>query len=151
MVEIERKYLLSGFPEHARQGRLLRMRQGYVPGTHIHERLREERDGDVVRHVRTVKLGRGVSRIEVEEEVEPALFDALYALTVGRRVEKDRYVVEDGDATWEIDRFTDRALVLAEIELPAIDTPVVFPAWLAAHVVREVTDEPAYLNLNLAR
>ena len=37
------------------------------------------------------------------------------------------------------------------MELPAADTPVVFPPWLAAYVVREVTDDPAYLNSSLAK
>jgi CYTH domain-containing protein len=52
---------------------------------------------------------------------------------------------------WEIDEFLDRELVLAEIELPAVDSPVELPAWLREHVVREVTAEPDYVNRALAR
>jgi adenylate cyclase len=59
--------------------------------------------------------------------------------------------VAEGSLVWEIDVFSDRDLVLAEIELPADDTAVNLPPWLAPHVVREVTDEAAYVNLNLAR
>ena len=41
-------------------------------------------------------------------------------------------------------------LVLAELEIPYVDFQVVFPPWLASHVVREVTDEPAYRNVAIA-
>ena len=53
--------------------------------------------------------------------------------------------------TWEIDRFTGRRLVLAEVELPGEDAVIDVPAWLERRIVRDVTDEPEYLNVNLAR
>jgi len=42
-------------------------------------------------------------------------------------------------------------LVLAELELPSVDTPVELPGWLAEVLIREVTDEPWYVNRQLAR
>ena len=69
-----------------------------------------------------------------------------------RRVAKTRFTIEEpSGATWEIDRFADRELVLAEIELERADTPVSFPRWLAPHVEREVTDDPAFTNAVLDR
>jgi CYTH domain-containing protein len=53
--------------------------------------------------------------------------------------------------TWEVDVFADRDLVLAEVELPAATTPVELPGWLRGSVVREVTGEAEYVNLNLAK
>ena len=92
-------------------------------------------------------------RIEVEEATTRELFEALWALTEGRRVRKRRHVVPHGELAWEIDDFADRDLVLAEVELPAdaTDTTVTLPAWLAPHVVREVTDEAEFVNARLAR
>jgi adenylate cyclase len=90
-------------------------------------------------------------RQEFEEEMPEAMFETLWPLTEGRRVAKRRYRITDGDFTWEIDDFTDRDLVLAEVELPSSDTEVAVPEWLAPFVVREVTDEPAYVNINLAK
>jgi CYTH domain-containing protein len=58
--------------------------------------------------------------------------------------------VPEGALTWEIDVFLDRDLVLAEVELPG-DQDVTIPEWLAAQVVRDVTGESEYVNLNLAR
>ena len=52
---------------------------------------------------------------------------------------------------WEIDEFVDRELVLAEVELVSENQSATPPAWLASYIVREVTHEPEYLNVNLAR
>lgn len=64
---------------------------------------------------------------------------------------KERYTIADGVHHWEIDVFRDRQLVLAEIELQAMNEEFELPAWLAPYIVREVTKEVAYLNSELAR
>ena len=150
-MEIERKWLLSARPPHATTVEPVTLAQGYLAGTALVERVRCITRGDDVQWRRTVKLGTGMARIEVEEPAEPVLAEALYGLTVGRRVTKQRYTVPDGGMEWEIDVFTDRELVLAELELPSIDTPFAVPDWLAPYVVREVTGEREYTNWRLAR
>jgi CYTH domain-containing protein len=117
----------------------------------IVERLRHVRDDAGERWYRTVKTGRGVARVELEEEIDPALFDALWPLTQGRRLEKRRYLVPEGEFTWEVDAFTDRPLVLAEVELPNEALEPAIPHWLRPFMLREVTGEPEYLNSTLAR
>lgn len=151
-MEIERKYLLHAFPArlHGLQGSTID--QGYLPGVRLIERVRRVRDHEGrERYWRTVKDGTGVSRLEIEEETDAALFAALWPLTAGRRVQKVRYVVPEGDLRWEVDRFTDRDLVLAEVELRDPEQQPELPAWLAEVTVREVTGEDAYVNANLAR
>ncbi|MEE8060558.1 MAG: CHAD domain-containing protein [Gemmatimonadales bacterium] len=148
--EIERKYLLKSLPPEAVEAPSVEMSQGYLPGDAIVERIRETKGPDGERHVRTIKLGRGVSRIEIEEEMSVELFEAMWPLTEGQRVRKRRYRLADGDLTWEIDQFLDRELVLAEVELASVGTPIL-PGWLVPHVIREVTDEAAFTNANLAR
>lgn len=149
--EIERKYLLSALPDVARDAPPRHIAQGYLPGTELVERVRRVTMPDGrVRCWRTVKLGTGIARIEVEEETTPEIFEALWALTVGRRLTKRRYVVTDGALTWEVDDFDGRDLVLAEVELESEAATVTIPGWLAPHVVREVTGEDAYVNVNLA-
>ena len=155
-IEIERKYLLRHLPEEARDGRWIDVAQGYLPGTRLHERVRRvsvhhgsgRKD---VRFYRTVKLGEGVARTEIEEETTEAIFLALWPLTRRRRLRKRRYEVDVDGRTWEIDEFRNRDLVLAEIELDSEDDDVTFPDWLAPAVQREVTGEPEFLNINLAR
>jgi CHAD domain-containing protein/CYTH domain-containing protein len=149
-VEIERKYLLSALPPFCEGREPARIDQGYVPGERLIERVRRTRRGDEEKYVRTVKLGRGVLRIEVEEACAKHVFEQLWGLTKGRRVKKRRYAIEEGARTWEIDAFEDRELFLAEIELESADEAIEFPEWLAPYVVREVTDDSAYVNANLA-
>lgn len=150
-TEIERKYLLRGLPPRALEGASMRIEQGYLPGERLIERVRRVEDAEGERYVRTVKLGSGVTRVEVEEACTREVFLKLWALTKGRRVKKVRHAVEHGGLTWEIDAFTDRRLVLAEVELPHEETEVVFPDWLAPFVVREVTDEAEFVNARLAK
>ena len=150
-MEIERKYLLSGLPERVREETPAEIDQGYLPGEQIQERIRRVTTRGGTRWYRTVKLGAGVTRHEFEEPTEEALFQALWPLTEGRRVRKRRYRITDGGLVWEIDHFTDRDLVLAEVELPSEDMHPTPPEWLEPYVTREVTEDPSYLNITLAR
>jgi CYTH domain-containing protein len=89
--------------------------------------------------------------MELEEETDPATFEHLWLLTEGRRVRKRRHVIPDGDRYWEVDEFLDRDLVLAEMEIPTIDTEITVPDWLRPVLVRDVTGERKYTNRSLAR
>ena len=154
-VEIERKYLLSYVPDEARVGRRVDIDQGYIPGARLHERIRRvtvRRAGKLhVLYYRTIKLGEGIARTEIEEETTAAIFEAMWPLTRGHRLRKRRYAVDVDGYTWEIDEFKNRDLVLAEIELDSEDDEVKIPEWLDDALQREVTLEPAFQNINHAR
>lgn len=153
-VECERKYLLKELPPFVHEAEVREIDQGWLPGKTLHERIRRVRDEGGERYFRTVKLGAGVSRVEIEEECERTLFDAMWPLTAGCRIRKRRYLVPvlvDGrERVWEIDEFLDRDLALAEIELASQHEAVEIPPWLAPFVEREVTDEGSFTNLALA-
>ena len=150
-VEIERKYLLRALPPAVEGSRVLEVAQGYVPGRKLVERLRHVCGTGGDRWYRTIKAGRGLARAEFEEETTREIFEAMWPLTRGRRVAKRRFHVTDAAVTWEIDDFTDRELVLAEVELRSEDQQVLLPPWLAPYVVREVTGEGTYQNSRLAK
>ena len=150
-LEIERKYLLCALPPACVGRDAVEIDQGYLPGERLIERLRRKRTREGVTYVRTVKLGKGIVRIEVEEPCTEEVFAQLWPLTEGRRLTKRRYAIEDGERIWEIDAFTDRELFLAEVELPTEETEVVIPEWLVPCLEREVTGEDTYVNANLAR
>lgn len=149
--EIERKYLLSGVPDVAREHPVVEIEQGYLPGGRLRERIRRVHHDEGVDYKRTVKLGRGIERFELDEPTTSEVFDAMWPLTEGARVLKRRYEVPHDGLVWEIDEFTDRELYLAEVELPAADITPTIPDWLEPYVVREVTDEPGYVNVKLAK
>jgi CHAD domain-containing protein/CYTH domain-containing protein len=150
-MEIERKYLLKGLPETMPGVESLVIRQGYLPGERLVERLRAVKAGEQETYYRTVKVGSGLVRTELEEETSDAVFRKMWPLTTGKRLTKRRHRVPNGELTWEIDEFTDRRLVLAEVELPEAGTEVEIPGWLQPYVEREVTGEVEFLNSTLAK
>lgn len=140
-------------PDLPLSARVLEITQGYLkPGASDTEgRLRRTVYPDGRRAFRhTMKGGHGLVRTEVEREIPEEEFDRLWPATAGRRLSKLRHVLKEGDFTWEIDRFLDLDLVLAEVELPDPNALAPPPAWLAPHIIREVTEEPEYRNYELA-
>jgi len=151
-IEIERKYLLRALPRFPHATSVIEIDQGYIPGRKLVERLRRERHGDgSVKFYRTVKVGSGVQRTEIEDETDEKTFSHLWELTKGKRLTKRRYLVPNHEDVWEVDEFTDRQLVLAELELDSADQRIDIPHWLRDVMVREVTDERQYTNHSLAR
>jgi adenylate cyclase len=92
----------------------------------------------------------GITRPEYEYEIPLVEVDTILAtMGPGRLVEKERYHLPDGKITWEIDVFggANAGLLVAEVELTDEKRAASEPAWLGP----EVTDDPRYLNVNLAR
>jgi adenylate cyclase len=144
--EIERKFLVSAIPEEAGEGTPIR--QGYLALTSDDAELRVRRKGDAT--VLTVKHGHGLDRGEQEVAIGTDVFDALWPLTEGRRIEKRRYEIQYAGATIELDEFGGEleGLLLAEVEFDSVEASERFdpPGWLE----RDVTGDPAYSNRALA-
>jgi len=168
-AEIERVYLLRALPTPLPRGEVWRIDQGYLPprstvndgDSHspgapiaphqLEGRLRRITHSDgSVEHIHTVKSGIGLVRQEIERGIDAETFAREWPRTIGRRLEKVRTRISVGDRLWEIDQFTQIPLVLAECELPSADAPLEIPDWLAPFIVREVTEEPAFRNAELA-
>jgi adenylate cyclase len=146
--EIEKKFLLRSLPMGAANG--TKIRQGYLSVGNPEVRVRAKGE----KFFLTGKSGAGFVRQEQEYEISKEIFDILWALTGNARIEKTRYeIVADDGLKWEIDEFqTSRIerLFLAEVELPnELVVPEIPPA-IAEVIERDVTDEEAYKNKNLA-
>jgi CYTH domain-containing protein len=143
-TEIERKFLvvdlsiLDGLTG-------LTYRQGYL--STIPERtVRIRRAGE--KAFLTIKgISVGAARAEFEYPLPPSDVDELLALCERPIIEKVRYRIAQGDLTWEVDVFggQNAGLVVAEVEIPTVDTVVDLPDWIGA----EVTDDTRYFNANL--
>lgn len=149
--EVERKFLLTALPADVRPVEVIEVDQGYLPGERLVERVRRVRAPDHAEYYRTVKVGHGLDRMELEEPTTEQVFHALWPLTKGRRVLKRRHRIEDDGRKWEIDEFLDRALIVAEVEIEDPGDTVAIPDWLESIVDRDVTDEDEYSNQRLAR
>ncbi len=166
--EIERRYLLDGLPPLPPDADATVIEQGYLPEAADadgppapppdadrrpdHGRLRRRRDANGrEQFTHTVKTGEGLVRREWERTIDRATFEAAWPQTIGRRLAKTRHTAAGPDGLWwEIDAFDGLPLVLAEVELPSEDAEPRIPDWLRDHIVREVTDDPAFTNARLA-
>ena len=145
-VEIERKFLLvsdawRGAVEHSE-----RLAQGYLGGERASVRVRI---GGGAAWLNIKARVRGAERLEFEYEIPLADGEQLLAeLAEPGRIDKLRHHVRHAGALWEIDEFAgdNTGLVVAEIELDAVDAAFERPPWLG----REVTDDVRYYNLALA-
>lgn len=152
-IEIERKFLVVGEGWRAAATRVERLVQGYLnPASAVQSgaqrcSVRVRVAGD--RAWLNIKSAeRGASRQEFEYPLPPADAAALLGLCVDGVVEKHRHHVEHAGHHWEVDEFlgANTGLVVAEIELAAVDEAFQRPDWLG----REVTDESRYYNLALS-
>jgi len=147
-VEIERKFLVAADPDDAAAVSPEPIRQGYVAVAPDRSELRVRAIGNAFRL--TVKSGSGQVRAEHEIDIGAALFDELWALTEGRRIEKERLRIPYGAVTIELDVYGGAlaGLRVAEVEFDSAEAAAAFepPPWFGD----DVTDDPAYRNQSLA-
>jgi len=90
----------------------------------------------------------GASRLEFEYEIPTAdANELLDSLCEKPLIDKNRYKVDYGTLTWEVDEFfgENEGLIVAEVELHSEDQLFDRPEW----VTEEVTTDPRYYNANL--
>lgn len=148
--EIERRFVLRRVPATALPFARQEIEQGWLPGLRVVERVTALGPGAHAATLRTTRPATGVSPASPEGEVEPALFEAIWPLTAGRRIRKRRHIVPDLGLQWEIDDYLDRSLVLLEVAPGPDAAPVALPEWLEPYVVREVTGERDFTARALA-
>lgn len=156
-LEIERKFLIRR-PEEAflasLGGERIEIVQTYLTApAGLNRRVRLWRDRDGEKWFYTVKERlTDLTRVEREREVSPEEARALLTETDPDRtpLEKVRWRLPYAGHLLEIDLFPFwRRQAYCEAELSAEDEALVLPPWM--EVLREVTDDPRYLNSSLAR
>ncbi len=147
--EVERKFLVWEVPADLHRYPVSPIGQGYLAidpdGSEV--RVRRRGEGTTL----TAKRGHGRVRAEAEIDLTASQFEALWPLTEGRRIQKQRFEIEtEHNLVIELDVYGGElaGLVMAEVEFEdsaAADAwPV--PPWLGP----EVTDDDAYKNQRLA-
>jgi adenylate cyclase len=142
-VEIERKFLLAHDGWRAEVARSRRIAQGYLVATGGASSIRVRVSGEDARlNIKAAVVG--AARAEYDYGIPLAdAAEMLERLSVGR-IDKTRHFIERDGLVWEIDEFhaDNDGLIVAEVELPAIDTVIPRPDWLG----REVTEAARYYN-----
>ncbi len=147
-TEIERKFLVTGDAWRNRVSRSLTMVQGYLagpPAARCSVRVRVAGD-DAWLNIKSAQ--DGIERDEYEYPIPVADAQRMLDTLAGDVVAKRRHYIDVDDDTFEIDEFegASAGLVVAEIELDAVDATFARPAWLG----REVSHLARYYNLNLS-
>jgi len=166
-LEIERKFLLKELPKLEQcRPTSIGATQGYICVTPDKSARLTHKDG---KYKLTYKGGTDpLERVEIEQEISKEMYDILWPKTEGARIEKTRYyykyefkskpiIMSDGRSGFyssifliEVDVFHGKheGLIVAEIEFASRAEALNFepPDWFG----EEVTNDPKYLNANLA-
>lgn len=151
-TEIERKFLVNGERWRGAVQCSERMLQGYLIGApalqqgHARASVRVRlAGGHAWLNIKAAQLG--IARAEYEYAIPPDDAEMLIATLCEGVVEKIRHYAPIDGALFEIDEFlgANAGLVIAEVELAAIDAAFPVPAWLG----REVSTTGRYYNVNL--
>jgi CYTH domain-containing protein/predicted NAD-dependent protein-ADP-ribosyltransferase YbiA (DUF1768 family) len=157
-TEIERRFLLKSLPKLVEFNKSIIIQQHYLSekGSNIVERVRKsERRFDVKpikRYHTTKERISDMSVREIEKEITEKEFNN-YLITKGikRTISKTRYIKDLPDnLKWEVDKFEDVRLIIAEIEIPNEDYDLKIPEWLEPYIIMEITGMHQFSNSNLA-
>ena len=149
-MEIERKWLVGGWPAGLPLVEEFTMRQGYIsvaPTVRIRE---EAKTGGETAWVLCFKSAGGLAREEIERPIDQALFDELAAKIIAKPlIEKVRrtYLLPDGRhlEVNHVDAGQPGAFWYAEVEYPTVAEAEAWTpagAALAAYLADEVTGQP---------
>lgn len=146
--EIERKFLVESIPDGILDEEFHLIEQGYLAISEDGSEVRIRRLDD--RYFQTIKSGGGLQRQETEVEISKEIFETLWPLTRGKRIQKFRYLVDHSDHTIEVDvyRGSHEGLIIAEVEFSNVEESEKFkpPGWMN----EEVTGNREYKNQYLA-
>ena len=158
-LEIERKFLVASVPDvWPVPFKDISIYQAYLMPRDSRvssERVRNSRPLSsglsVYTHTTKIRLADGVHE-EHEKEVPLSSYSRLLARghSPARVIQKTRRVFDWAGHTFELDIFEGslHRIVILEVELPTMDTPVELPPFI--EIVREVTSESGYTNAAMA-
>ena len=155
-LEIERKYLvdracLEHLPGHTQ---CVRIQQAYLRSSdpEVEERVRKRSEGGSAVYFLTQKRRvRAGVREEIERQISKEEFvELVLSRNVNGVVLKDRYCFLYQGQYFELDDFLPmkRNICMLEVELSDEASEVRLPPWI--NVIKEVTDDPAYSNREIA-
>ena len=137
--EIERKFLVKGdFKSEVFKS--TRITQGYlssVPERTVRVRVKGEKGFITMKGIGNES---GASRYEWEKEIPVEEVRELLKICEPGVIDKTRYLVKNGEFTFEVDEFygDNEGLTVAEIELPDEQAEFNRPAWLGEEVTGDV-------------
>jgi CYTH domain-containing protein/predicted ATPase len=151
-IEIEKKYLMTSFPEYARSFPSARIVQHYVHtsgSSEIRVRFTEPATYEIA-----MKSSCGLKRTEWEQRIPQGIYQTLASDPDSKSIEKRRYYVPFGRNLLEIDEYENIPGLFTlecEFETEKDAEAFVLPHWAIDAGAVDVTGNKAYSNANLAR
>ncbi len=146
-TEIERKFLIKDDSWRSLAAGTL-YRQGYVVlGTGKTVRVRVAgSQGYLTLKGPSVNLSRSEFEYAIPLEDAMIMLDTLCEQPL---IEKTRYKIPHAGLVWEVDEFAgeNQGLILAEVELTAVDQAIALPPWVG----EEVSQDGRYFNSYLVK
>lgn len=148
MNEIERKFLVKESIQEVLKYLVPKaIRQGYImdlDGKTVRVRTKGEKGFLTIKGKTS-----GITRSEFEYEIPFEDATQLLDHFCSAELSKDRYLLNVGDKSWDIDVFHGKleGLIIAEIELDSEEESFKEPEWL----LEEVSYDPRYYNSNLVK
>lgn len=153
--EIERKFLLSAFPNReldnheislVKQHTIYQTYLAYSSDQEIRIRKLVDREG-ASEFTHTFKSGHGLVREEVEYAITEPIYEQLLRNTSFIPLEKIRTTVQAGPYLFEIDEYKQIDLIVVEVEFPDLEAAQRFtvPDWFG----RELGAEEEFRNKTL--
>ncbi|WP_274653203.1 CYTH domain-containing protein [Paenibacillus humicola] len=146
-LEIERKFLLDGFPETPiRDGELEPLMEQRIEQTYLaidgDEELRIRKITDVrsgrTTYTHTFKKGTGLSREEIEYEISAGIYEQIAEAHDAVALTKNRTTAKWNGWTVEIDRYDQLELTVVEVEFGSEVEASAFvpPEWFGRDISR---------------
>jgi len=157
-LEIERKFLLKALPTTAYQAPPKIIEQCYVWNeeikNHIRYRGEKNQDGSMIYYT-TIKVAAGgddsgaIVNTEQEEEIQREEFVKNFQSS-DKKIGKMRYMIDYKGLMWEVDKFMNMDLVVAEVELDSEDQVFEIPPEIQKVLIMEVSGFKEFKNYSLA-
>lgn len=152
-LEIERKFLLKKVPDFKLGISKLYIHQIYV-----------DVNGVITRFRMTEKLGMDEDRKYIQcnkklifpgvfEEIEKEITKEVFRDMCHKEhsyIVKIRYIYEQDGLKWEVDEYSDVALVTLEVELDDINQEIKIPEIIQKELIIEVTGQKEFSNQSLS-
>ena len=142
-TEIERKYLVKKADYKSLATASISIQQAYLSKDAertVRIRIANEKAWITIKGKSSAN---GLSRLEWEKEISLTEAKVLLELCLPSPIVKTRYTVPYQGLEIEVDEFEKpKKMLLAEVELPSLETPFTPPDWLG----EEVTGNPDYYN-----
>lgn len=169
-LEIERRFLLTNVPNLSKQKNVIdyAIEQHYIEPPVEGQVYRLRAQCEVLRkgsatssgkaeYFRTTKesVSHGIVK-EVENKISKKqyleeLYGAIHDNKILGSIFKNRTVVRHKNLTWEIDKFRNMHLIIAEVELDDLDSLKKLPEFISKVNIMEVTGVKELSNYSLAK